>query len=184
MMIDRMKMVVAIVLGLVVLGFPLSGEQGPAGLVKLVDSLAGELDIAIEHTVLGRLGPDLKYIQSQAHQVLNVLVGRGGPGYDPQFPDPGNGTGLATYARRLAHQVADRDQRLRWIADNVLFFINNAIEQVRAGIRTGKRAVARDRLHRALAFLLAARGCPEDQPSEGGVRALQRLLRQGLQSGN
>jgi len=182
---NRMKVaMLAVLLGLLGLALPLGGGQSPAELAELVDRLVEQLDIAIQHVVLGRFAADLRDLKTQAHQALNVIVGRGGPGYDPQFGDPGDGVGLVVYARRLDREVADFDQSYRVIADNVLFFIDSSIGHVRISIRTGKVGEARVELRRALAFLLAARGCPEDLPSEGGARTLRRLLGQGPIPGN
>jgi hypothetical protein len=177
---SRMKATVLVVL-LALLGLnpSLGGQQPPLEPVELVDRLLGQLDIAIQHTILGRLAADLQDLKTQAHQVLNVLVGRGGPGYDPSFGGPGDGVGLVTYARWLNREVADLDQRYQLITDNILFFIDSSLPHVRASIRTRKEGEARAELHRALAFLLAARGCPQDLPSEGGARTLQRLLGRG-----
>ncbi|MFQ6090704.1 MAG: hypothetical protein ACE5LD_04625, partial [Candidatus Bipolaricaulia bacterium] len=113
-------------LGLLVLSLPLGGGQAPAEQVELVGRLLGQLDVAIQHVVLGRFAADLKDLRTQAHQALNVLVGRGGPGYDPQFGDPGDGVGLVVYAKRLNRGVANLDQRYRLIADNVLFFTDSS----------------------------------------------------------
>lgn len=177
---SKMKTTVVVVfLGLLVLSLPLGGGQAPAEQVELVGRLLGQLDVAIQHVVLGRFAADLKDLRTQAHQALNVLVGRGGPGYDPQFGDPGDGVGLVVYAKRLNRKAANLDQRYRLIADNVLFFIDSSAEHVRTALHTGREGEARTELHRALAFLLAARGCPEDLPSEGGARTLQRLLGRG-----
>lgn len=179
-MTARMRVaILALLLMLLASGLPLSGQQAPAELVRLVDRLAGQLDIAIQHAVLGRLAAGIDDLKIQAHQVLNVLVGREGPGYEPRFGDPGDGVGLVTYARQLGLAVADLGQSLRLIAENLLFFLNAATEEVRAAIRTGREGEARQGLHRALGFLLATRGCPEDLPSEGGIRTLQRLLSRG-----
>jgi hypothetical protein len=169
----------AIVLAvLLALNLSLGGQQAPPELVELVDHLAGGLDIAIQHAVLGRLAADLPDLKIQAHQVLNVLVGRGGPGYDPSFGDPGDGVGLVSYAHRLVREVAGLERSYQLIADNILFFVDSSVEHVQRSIRTGREGEARTELHRALAYLLAARGCPQDLPSEGGARTLQRLLGQ------
>lgn len=164
-------------LGVLVLNLSL-GQQVLPELVELADHLAGGLDIAIQHAVLGRLAADLQDLKIQAHQVLNVLVGRGGPGYDPSFGDPGDGVGLVTYAHRLVREVAELEQGYQLIADNILFFVDSSVEHVQRSIRTGREGEARTELHRALAYLLAARGSPQDLPSEGGARTLQRLLGQ------
>lgn len=161
-------------------GFSLSlglgfGQQ-TSGLKELVEHLVRGLDIAIHHAVLGRLAADLQDLKIQAHQVLNVLVGRGGPGYDPSYGDPGDGMGLVTDARRLVREVAGLDQRYQLISDNIRFFVESAVSHVQRSIRTGKASEARAGLYHALAYLLAARGAPQDLPSEGGARTLQRLL--------
>ena len=171
--------VLALLLALFGLGLPLGGQQAPADLVRLADRLAGQLDIAIQHAVLGRLTASMDDLKIQAHQVLNVLVGREGPGYEPRFGDPGDRVGLLTYARQLGLAVADLGQSLRLTAENLVFFINAATEEVRVAIRRGRESEVRQALHRALGFLLAARGCPDDLPSEGGIRTLQRLLGRG-----
>lgn len=177
MMTGRMRStILAASLVLVGLVLPLGGQQAPADLLRLADRLAGQLDIAIQHAVLGRLAAGTDDLKIQAHQVLNVLVGREGPGYEPRFGDPGDGVGLVNYARQLGLAVADLGQSLRLIAENLLFFINAATEEVRAAIRTGREGDARQALYRGMGFLLAARGCPDDLPSEGGVRTLQRLI--------
>lgn len=177
---SRMKTVVlAVLLTLLGLGEPLGSQQTPPEPVDLADHLVRGLDIAIQHAILGRLAADLRDLKVQAHQVLNVLVGRGGPGYDPQFGDPGDGVGLATYAHQLVRAVAGLEQGYQLAADNVLFFIDSAVGHVQKSIRTGREGEARAELHRALAYLLAARGAPEDLPSEGGARTLRRLLGQG-----
>lgn len=176
----RMRAVIlAVLLALLVSGLPLSGQQAPAELVRLADRLAGQLDIAIQHAVLGRLAAGTEELKAQAHQVLNVLVGREGPGYEPRFGDRGDGVGLVTYARQLGLALAELGPSFRLIAENLLFFIDAATEEARAAIRTGREGEACQALHRALGFLLATRGCPEDLPSEGGIRTLQRLLRRG-----
>ncbi len=172
----------ALAFSLLLLGSLLSfGGQGqpPAELVRLVDRLAGQLDIAIQHAVLGRLAADLGDLKVQAHQVLNVLVGRGGPGYDPRFGDPGDGVGLISYAQQLGRAVADLEPSYKLIVANILFFSDSAVAEVRLSLRTGREGEAREGLYRALAFLLSARGCPGDLPSEGGVRTLLWLLAQG-----
>jgi hypothetical protein len=176
-MVNRMRVLILVgVLALFGSGLPLGGQQAPAELVRLADRLAGQLDIAIQHAVLGRLAAGLEDLQVQAHQVLNLLVGRGGQGYDPRFGDPGDGVGLIRYAEQLGLAVADLGPRERLISENVLFFSNASSEDVRAAIQTRREGEARERLYRALGFLLAARGCPDDLPSEGGIRALQHLL--------
>ncbi|MFQ6033808.1 MAG: hypothetical protein ACE5KR_02975, partial [Candidatus Bipolaricaulia bacterium] len=120
MMQSRMKTVVlAVLLTLLGLGEPLGGQQAPPEPVDLADHLVRGLDIAIQHAILGRLAADLRDLKVQAHQVLNVLVGRGGPGYDPQFGDPGDGVGLATYAHQLVRAVAGLEQGYQLAADNV-----------------------------------------------------------------
>lgn len=177
MMRNRMKtMTLVVLLALLGLGEPLGGQQAPPELVELADHLVGGLDIAIQHAVLGRLAADLQDLKIQAHQVLNVLVGRGRPGYDPHYGDPGDGVGLVAYAHRLVREVTELEQSYQLIAANILFFTDSAVEHVRKSIHTGREGEARAELHRALAYLLAARGCPEDLPSEGGARTLQRLL--------
>ncbi len=170
------RKIAALALLLVALTLPSSGQEALSGLKELAVRLVRELDIAIQHAVLGRLAADLQDLKIQAHQVLNVLVGRGGPGYDPQFGDPGDGVGLVVYARRLAREVEVLDQRYQMIADNIRFFVDSAVGHVQRSLRTGKAGEARAGLHHALAYLLAARGAPQDLPSEGGARTLQRLL--------
>lgn len=178
-MMKRIKLAVLLALLLAVGSLQLEGQLQKAELIGLVDKIVAQLDLAVQHAILGAFSATLPDVKAKAHQVLNLSIGRGGPGYDPTFGDPGDGVGLLNYVRQLFEQTQNlpQAQPYRLTVDNVLLFVNFAVEHTRKALRTPRGDEARLELRQAQAFFSAARGSKEDLPSEGGARTLQALLR-------
>lgn len=177
-MMRQIKLVVLLVLLFAVGSLQLEGQPPKAELVELVDKIVTQLDVAVQHAILGAFSATLPDIKAKAHQVLNLSVGRGGAGYDPAFGDPGDGVGLLNYARQLLEKTQNlpQAQPYRLTVDNIRLFINFAVEHIRKALRTSFGDEARLELRQAQAFFSAARGSKEDLPSEGGARTLQAML--------
>jgi len=177
-MMKRIKLAVLLVLLFAVGSLHLEGEPPKAELIELVDKIVTQLDIAVQHAILGAFSATLPDIKAKAHQVLNLSVGRGGAGYDPAFGDPGDGVGLLNHARELWEKTQNlpQAQAYRLTIDNILLFINFAVEHTRKALRTPKEEEARREMRKVQAFFTAARGSKEDLPSEGGARTLQAIL--------
>lgn len=156
------------------------GTPLPPEVQQWARQLVEQLSVAIRATVFALPAADLGEIQLRARQVLNVLVGKQSPDYQPKAGDPpgADGVGVQVYLERLRDAIEPRAQtneRLR----SLLFALNiiqayhrEALDRIKDILRVNDDGPARRNLNQLLAFLVAARGSSEDPLSEGGTRAL------------
>jgi len=154
-------------------------QDDRAELVGLAETVVSQLDLAVQQSAFGAFSATLAEVRLNAHQTLNIAVGRNDPGFDASVPHLGDGVGLLTHINRLSralHALAAA-RELRITADNMRFFVGAAVDLLKGALEIEQAERARRQVRLAQGLLLAARGAPDDLPSEGGARALLSFLR-------
>lgn len=171
-------LLVLLVLGLFIPGTG-RAQDDRRGLLSQVETVVSQLDLAIQQTAFGAFSVTLEEVQRNAQQVINLLVGPHDPSFDARVPPLGDEIGLVEHVNRLVRQLSrlDAAREYRITADNVRFFVQASLELLKGALRTDASERARVQVRTARGLLLAARGAPDDLPSEAGARALLRFLK-------
>jgi len=156
----------------------LQAQNDRREVLTLAEVFLTQLDVAIQQASFGSFSTTLHEVQVQAHQVLNVAVGKADASFDTAVPNLGDSTGLLTYAKRLGRVLEQNPDfhEYQLTLDNIRFFVQAATEVLKATLKLRDPNSARRQIRIAQGLLLAARGTPGDLPSEGGVRTLLALL--------
>ncbi|HEY8417815.1 MAG TPA: cupredoxin family copper-binding protein, partial [Limnochordales bacterium] len=104
-----------------------------------------------------------------AHHVINIIEGANGPNFDASKGNPGDGYGAINYARDAGRGATGA--AAVW-TDNTVKYLQWADEAAQAATRTQDFAQAGEHVQRALAFLSAALGRPDDEGRLGAALAL------------
>lgn len=168
-------------LGLWLSGFSSQGQWqiSFSKLKEVVDKAAEQTRIAVQHTLLAALSVTLSDLKLHACHVLNIIVGKGSPDYDPSCGDPGDGVGLMNYCKeiqRLIEAKSEYKERWAWPAENYVIWLGAAITPLKRVKEVRDEREARQTMRQVLAFLKATQGCREDSATEGGLRTIQRWL--------
>lgn len=139
-----------------------------------------QLGVGVREAVFAWPASEPGELKLRVGRILNVLVGRESPLYQPQAGDPpgSDGTGVLIYVGQLQRvldarsKASDRVRSLLFSLMMVRFFAEEAREELSEAVRARDLRVVRQRIRRSLAFLTAARGNREDPLSEGGLRAM------------
>ena len=142
---------------------PVSAQQGAAG--KLVE----QIRIAVQHASFSLDANNLQTRQLHAHHVINIIEGAGGAHFDAGKGNPADGYGAINYARDAGRGAAG--SAAVW-ADNVVAYLQWADEAAQEAVATQYFAASGEAIRRALAFLSAALGRPDDQGRLGAALAL------------
>ncbi len=184
---------IAVALGVLVGIGPIAGQATQAeeqvtlagtGPVPVLQGMQLRLRLALHVAILGVLAPTLADQRVYAGQLLNLLVGPGGEGFDPRWGPEERFTGLVPDARRLMDLLPAADgtlelrERAGFLARKVLLLVGMAREETVQALRARTLEAGAERLLRAFAFLYAALGQENDPPHLGGVLVLLRLLHQ------
>jgi len=127
---------------------------------------------------------DLSGGETHAHHVLNILEGPQGAHYDPSYGGPkegiGDGIGARVHARSLLELLEQWPEGGSYLvaAENVSFFIDQAISLTLEALGDLKADEAVRKLRQVQGMLMAARGSREEvhRPTEGGARTILAWL--------
>ncbi len=148
-------------------------------LIGLTETMLTQLDLAVQQSAFGAFSATLAEVRLNARQTLNIMVGRDDPGFDSNVPNLGDGVGLLNHINRLSRALSALTpaRELRITADNMRFFAGAAVDLLKGALEIEQAERARRQVRLAQGLLLAARGAPDDLPSEGGARTLLSFLR-------
>jgi hypothetical protein len=177
----------AVLLGLAVaLGLAAQQMSTPAGEEPPIDvrlaTMADRLELARTFATLAVFSPTVPDQHLHAQRVVNLLEGTGGEHFAERFSPEGKVVGLLPEARAIAFFLSrvapDQGGRgeAALAAKEIVRFLDLALEEALAGLRSRRPEGVALSLRRAFAFLSAALGRAEDAPALGGVRALRALV--------
>lgn len=168
----------ALVLALAISGGTQAQQNARNELVSTLELFLSQLDLAIQQASLSAFSPNVAEAQQQARTALNIAVGEGDANFDTTVPNLGDGVGLTGYVRRLnrTFEINPDLENFRVTWENIRFFVTVGSDQLRLSLRQDNLDNARRLIRMAQGLFLAARGAPDDLPSEGGVRTLLSLF--------
>jgi len=145
-------------------------------------AMAERLELARTFATLAVFSPTVSDQHLHAQRVVNLLEGTGGEHFVERFSPEGKVVGLLPEARaiafllsRLAPDQGGREEAVL-AAKEIVRFLDLALEEGLAGLRSRRPEGVALSMRRAFAFLSAALGRAEDAPALGGVRALRALV--------
>lgn len=137
------------------------------------DKLIEQIRVGVAHASFSLNSATLGERLLHAHHVVNILEGSKGANFDASKGNPGDGYGALNYAADAANE---REGTAANIAQNVLTYLRWANQEAVAATQSPDYAVAGEAIHKALAFLSAALGRPDEQ---GPIAAALALNEQG-----
>lgn len=155
-----LPLVLAVMLGIGALAAPVAAVGG-----KLVE----QIRVAVTHATFSLNSQGFEERLLHAHHVVNILEGAMGPHFDASKGNPGDGYGALNYAmddaQKLGGTAAD-------VVHNTMTYLEWANQEALAATQASDYATAGVAIHRALAFLSAALGRPDDQGPIAAALAL------------
>lgn len=170
---------------LAIFGGAQGGSPDPAELMRIAESLVAQLDLAHQEAVFGMLAPTLNAAKTHAQRVINLIQGKGGPDYNPNVGEIGDGIGALTHAERFRESIRNTPLAQVFLlgVENVIFDLSargiGLVEHAKRALQAPDFGRVRVALRAARAFLYSARGSPTDPVSEGGARAIVARLKAG-----
>ena len=163
---SRRKAAVAIFLaGLLVLGTAVAAAASEA-----TDALINQITVAITHGTFSFNSADIGPRLTHAHHVVNILEGRNGPNFDASKGNPGDGYGAINYAADVAASASGNAAQF---ASNALLYLQWARDEAVQATKAQSYDEAGVAIRRAVAFLSAALGRPDDEGLLGGALAVR-----------
>ena len=133
------------------------------------DKLVEQIRVAVSHATFSLNSGDLGSRLTHTHHVVNILEGAMGANFDASKGNPGDGYGALNYALDAAQANEGEAAKL---AENTLTYLRWADQEALAATKANDYAAAGVAIHRALAFLSAALGRPDDQGPIAAALAL------------
>lgn len=169
-------------LGLVAAGVSATPPPWLPPLVEELEWLEGSLLEAVYYSALAVMAPTAQDQRIMAHRVVNILVGSGGPHFEPRLSLEEELPGVIPRLQSLAQWLAQEDlpsgerEVLRFSFTNVSVFLALSLEAALRGTRVRSLIPGTMSMRTAYALLLAALGPEEEELAYlGGIRPL--LLR-------
>jgi len=153
-----------------------------ARIVITLRAMSERLRLSLHLSTMGILSPARADQRLYAGQVVNLLVGSGGPHYDPRLAVEGQVPGLLPEARALLEFLPRAEipeeirGRVTFVAKKMHAFLNMALDESLQVLRVRRLDIGANHMLRVFAFLNAALGRETDPVHLGGVLALLRIL--------